>query len=148
MSAQPFGSIYGFGQPQQTMNFPSIDPSQQGMPVNYGQPSYSGIAGFGAQPNASGSGGGSWFGRDGNLSTVFQGIQALGGAYLGFQQLKQAKDALKFQKQAYNTNLTNSVQTYNTSLEDRINGRTADYAGKQGDVQTYLAAHSLKKPGG
>lgn len=144
-----FPGISGFGQPQQASYFPSIAPGQQGMQAGWEQPSYGGISGLSAAPPGSNGGGiGSWMGRDGYLSTGFAGIQALGGAYLGFQNLKLAKDNLKFNKQAYNTNLTNSTQDYNTKLEDRINGRTSDYAGKQGDVQAYLATHQLKKPGG
>lgn len=107
----------------------------------YAMPSYGGISQLGAvnAPPAQGN----WFGRDGNMQTVFGGIQALGGAYLGIQAMKQAKDQLNFQKQAYKTNLVNSTKTYNTSLEDRINGRTADYAGKQADVSAYLSTHKL-----
>lgn len=94
--------------------------------------------------SASTGGIGGWLSRDGNLSSLFGGIQALGGAYLGFQQMAQAKNALNFQKQAYKTNLANSVKTYNNSLEDRINGRTSNYAGKDKDVQSYLDSHKLK----
>lgn len=84
-----------------------------------------------------------WLGKDGNLGTLFGGLQQLGSLYLGLEQLGVAKDNLKFQKGAYNTNLANSTQTYNTSLEDRITGRTADYAGKDADVAAYLASHKL-----
>ncbi|WP_199097231.1 hypothetical protein [Dyella sp. ASV21] len=158
MSYQPFGSIYGFGQPNPTANvaMPGADLSAYAMPTSQSLSllsggTYSPDAGWGAlsRPGTSIAGGGfgSWLAKDGNLGTMMQGIGTLGSLYLGLQQLGQAKDALKFQKQAYNTNLTNSVQTYNNSLEDRINGRTADYAGKQQDVQSYLAAHQLKKPG-
>lgn len=149
MSAQPFGSIYGFGQQ------PQFDLATAGQGVGapgynsspspaYAMPDYSGISSFGSGSGAGGGGIGGWLGKDGNLATVFGGIQALGGAYLGFQQLRQAKEALNFQKKAYSTNLANSTKSYNTSLEDRINGRTADYAGKDADVQAYLAAHQLK----
>lgn len=149
-----YDSIGSFGQPQQPTLFNGVSADQ---PSNYGgifglsaTPSWptDGLAVPGKPPGAGAGDGASWFGRDGYLSTGIQGLQALSGAYLGFKQLAQAKDALNFQKKAYNTNLTNSVQTYNNSLQDRINGRTADYAGKEGDVQAYLASHELKKPGG
>ncbi|EAA6070268.1 hypothetical protein DQY91_22435 [Salmonella enterica subsp. enterica] len=61
------------------------------------------------------------------------------------QSLGLAKDQLQFQKDAYNTNLNNSIQSYNTQLEDRIRGRTSNYAGKEEDVQTYLANNRLGK---
>jgi hypothetical protein len=88
---------------------------------------------------------GNWLSNGNNLGTVVQGIGALTSAYLGYQQLKQAKAALGFQKEAFAKNFGNQVATYNTSLEDRIRGRTSDYAGKEQDVQAYLARHSLKK---
>lgn len=84
-----------------------------------------------------------WWKDSENLSTVFQGLSALTSAYLGFQQLKQAKEGFKFQKDAFNKNFANSVSTYNTSLEDRIRGRTSEHTGKEGEVQQYLAAHKL-----
>jgi hypothetical protein len=96
---------------------------------------------------AGGGGGlGSWLSNGQNLGVAIQGFGTLAGAYLGFQQLKAAKEGLKFQKDAFNTNLINSTQNYNTSLEDRIRGRTSDYDGKEADVQSYLAKHSLKSP--
>lgn len=100
-------------------------------------------------PNTSSAGSGfmDWLNKDGNLATSIQGLQALTGTYLGLKNLRQAQDALNFQKKAYGTNLANSVKTYNTSLEDRINGRTANYAGKEGDVQNYLREHQLKSTG-
>lgn len=88
-----------------------------------------------------------WLGDSRNLSSVFQGISALTDAYLGFAQLRQAKEGLKLQKQAFEANLRNSTQAYNTSLEDRIRGRTSNYEGKENDVQAYLAAHRLSSGG-
>lgn len=149
----PYSSILSFGQQQPQFGLGG-DLSAYAMPSSQSLSALgNGGNSFDFTKGGPGAGGGTdqgtnWFGRDGYLSTGIQGLQALSGAYLGFKQLAQAKDALNFQKKAYNTNLTNSVQTYNNSLQDRINGRTADYAGKEGDVQAYLASHELKKPGG
>jgi len=98
----------------------------------------------GAQAPAAGGG---WSNAIGNFGMVAQGVGSLAGAYLGFQQLQQAKEALGFQKEAFRTNLTNQIATYNTSLEDRIRGRTSAHAGKEAEVQSYLDAHKLKKSG-
>lgn len=87
---------------------------------------------------------GSWLSNGQNLGALTQGISALGSAYLGFQQLQQAKQALGFQKEAFQANLRNSTQAYNTSLEDRIRGRSANP--NESTVQSYLARHSLQKP--
>ena len=98
-------------------------------------------------PSTPQTGGGilGWLGNYQNLGTAVQGIGTLAQAYLGYQGLKNAKEALGLQKEAFNANLNNSIQTYNTSLEDRIRGRTADYAGKENDINAYLAKHSLKR---
>lgn len=107
-----------------------------------------GAWGQGTLPDVAGGGGwasgmGKWFSNGQNLGAVFQGISALTNAYLGFQQLGVAKDSLRFQKDAFQTNLRNSTQSYNTQLEDRIRGRTSDYAGKEADVQAYLDKNRL-----
>ena len=52
-----------------------------------------------------------------------QGIGAAFGIYNAFQQQKMAKQQFAFQKEAYYTNLRNQSQSYNTQLQDRINGR-------------------------
>lgn len=94
-------------------------------------------------PNTPGDGFIGWLGNGENLGALAQTIGALTGAWLGYNQLKIAKDQLNFQKSAWQKNYANSVKSYNTSLEDRIRGRTADYAGKENDVQSYLAKHKL-----
>lgn len=114
--------------------------------ANFGQ-NTSSYTGAEAPVINQGSGGlGGWLSNGQNLGTVIQGFGTLANAYLGFQQLKNAKANLAFQKDAFNTNLINSTQNYNTSLEDRIRGRTSAYEGKEADVQAYLAKHSLKPP--
>jgi hypothetical protein len=94
-------------------------------------------------PGKGGDGATGWLGNGQNLGAAVQGIGALTGAWLGYQQMKVAKDQLNFQKDAWAKNYGNSVKTYNTSLEDRIRGRTADYSGKEGDVQSYLDKNRL-----
>lgn len=81
----------------------------------------------------------------GIVAPTLQGLGSLFSAWTGMQSLGLAKDQLQFQKDAYNTNLNNSIQSYNTQLEDRIRGRTSNYAGKEEDVQTYLANNRLGK---
>lgn len=96
-----------------------------------------------AQPQGAWGKVGNWLGNGDNLGTVVQGLGSLTQAYLGFKQLGMAKDQLKHQKDSFNKNFANSQKTYNTSLEDRINGRTSSYDGKESDVKSYLAKHKL-----
>ena len=67
---------------------------------------------------------GGWLGKNGQTIGTL-GNLAVGGinAYLGLQQLGMAKDAFKFEKKAFKTNLANQVQSYNTQMKDRITGR-------------------------
>ena len=85
-----------------------------------------------------------WLSDGRNLGTAIQGFGTLAQAYIGFKQLKAAKDQLNFQKGAFAQNMTNQTQSYNTALEDKIRGRTSNYEGKENDVSSYLAKHSLK----
>ena len=102
----------------------------------------------GGLPNTGGGGGfGNWIKNGDNLGAVVQGIGALTSAWLGYKNLGVAKDQLRFQKEAFNRNFANQTQNYNTSLEDRIRGRTSDYEGKEADVQAYLAKHRLPTSG-
>lgn len=78
-----------------------------------------------------------------NLSSLAQGIGSIGQLYLGSQQLGLARDAFNQSKQAYQQNMANSIASYNTSLEDKIRGRSSNYAGKEADVQKYLSANKL-----
>lgn len=75
---------------------------------------------------AGGGSGGMTLGEGlGVANTVLGGVQALGNAWLGFQQLKLGKENLAFQKDAFNKNYANQVRTTNTALLDRQKARYA-----------------------
>lgn len=67
---------------------------------------------------------GGWLGKNGQTIGTL-GNLAMGGiqAYVGLQQLGLAKDAFKFEKKAFKTNLANQVDSYNTQMKDRTTGR-------------------------
>ena len=81
-------------------------------------------------------------GLDG-LGDILGGVQGIGNMFLAMKQLGMAKDQYKFQRQAYNTNLTNQKKTYNTALEDRARSRTAYEGGSMADMNAYLDKHRL-----
>lgn len=87
-----------------------------------------------------------WMGSSNNmqtLGTIAQGLGALGGLYMGNRQLGLAREQLGLQREAFNANLNNSIQSYNTRLEDRIRGRTSNP--NEADIQAYLARHRLSR---
>ena len=114
-------------------------------PQLYGPPKLIGPDGNIIAPSTGGGGFKNWISDGQNLGAVIQGFGTMAQAYLGWQAMKQAKQQLNFQKEAFNANLNNSISSYNTSLEDKIRGRTSNYEGKEADVQAYLAKHSLKR---
>jgi hypothetical protein len=67
---------------------------------------------------------GGWLGKNGQTIGTFGNLASQGiNAYVGLQQLGMAKDALKFEKKAFKTNLANQVDSYNTQMKDRTTGR-------------------------
>jgi len=80
---------------------------------------------IGAGAGGGGFFGEGFFGEGGGASLALGGLQTLGSIWSSFQQMKLAKKSLKFQKDAFRTNLANSTKVYNTALEDRIRARYA-----------------------
>lgn len=140
--AQPLATA-----PAQTFDWSRLfaNPNTNGMPAGVGGMPQFGSTAVPAAPTNTGIG--SWFSNGNNLGAIASGLSALTSMYMGSRQLGIARDALDLQKTAFNTNLNNSIQNYNTSLEDRIRGRTADYDGKENDVQSYLDRNRLTRSG-
>lgn len=153
-----FDLNFGYQDPTQSMSLMNnqYNPTQSSILSNLGslgasQPANTGM--FSAFSNwLNGDTGRSLFGGTdpstgfqsmGIVSPTLQGLGSLFQAWNGMQTLGLAKDQFNFQKNAFNTNLANQRQTYNTALEDRIRGRTSDYAGKEQDVQSYLNQNRL-----
>lgn len=86
--------------------------------------------------------GGNIWGKGGMASMALGGLQTLGTLWGAFQQNKLAKKSLKFQKDAFKTNLANSTKVYNTALEDRIRARYAT-EGRSGEADAKIAENRL-----
>lgn len=87
-----------------------------------------------------------WFNRNmenGNIADVAGILQGLGTLWGGFQQNKIARDSLNFQKSAYNTNLANSIKSYNLALTDRMTARGTQNESSSAAVQEQIAANRL-----
>lgn len=87
-----------------------------------------------------------WFSKIGGfkgLSNLAEGLSSLGQLYTSIKALGLAEDQLDFTKEAYNTNLANTTQSYNTALEDRIRARYAQENKSSAAADEYIAKHSL-----
>ena len=78
------------------------------------------------------------------LQTGLQGLATIGNLWGAFQGNKLARKQLSLATDAYNTNLTNQIKSYNTSLEDRIRSRYVynDKAG-QAEATRQIEANKL-----
>lgn len=90
------------------------------------------------------------FGKDGWGFGALSGLSGLLGAYTGLQQLKLGKDNLALQKEAFNLNANNSIQSYNTRLRDvyasRLQG-AGDNAASMPSLEEYVRQNSLSRSG-
>jgi hypothetical protein len=100
------------------MNF---SPDLSGMPSWGNDPTVTGSYGDAPTFDPTGNQQGGW--NTDTLQTGFQGLATLGNLWGAFQGNKLARKQLSLATDAYNTNLTNQIKSYNTQLEDRIRGR-------------------------
>ena len=75
---------------------------------------------------------------------VMDGIGAVGGLWGSIQQNKIAKEQLNLAKESYNTNMNNTIQSYNTALEDRIRARYA-MEGRSDQADAYIEENKLSR---
>lgn len=83
-----------------------------------------------------------------NVPTFQLGLGALGSLsniYGGFQANKLAKDQLAFTKNITNANLNNSIQSYNTALEDRARSRATAENRSQSSADEYIEKNKLSR---
>ena len=90
---------------------------------NLGSPSGSGIGSILGGALGGGQSGGNISSILGGLGTAANIAGGIGQLALGFKAAKLAKRNFNFQVDAYNNNLQNTTQSYNTALEDRIRAR-------------------------
>lgn len=110
-----------------------------GTGTTYNSVNPTGVGNYGgAQQNGPG-----FWSKDGGAGMILGGLQTIGNLWNAYQQQKLAKDAFAFQKKAFETNLKNSTQTYNTALEDRIRARHNTEGRSSGETDAYLDKHRL-----
>lgn len=83
-----------------------------------------------------------------NLDTLrlgLGGLQTIGNLWNSFQANQLAKEQFDFTKGITNTNLANSIQSYNTAMTDKIGARAFTEGRPEGYVESYLAENKLAK---
>lgn len=140
------------------MNDSVFIPGYGNVPISALQFATQGAGAQGALPNASnvaptGLGGmpgmspqGFQFGA--NSQTLGMGLNALnsvGNLWGAWQASKIAKDQLNFTKDTTNTNLNNSIQSYNTALTDRARARGATEGQSSQEIQSYIDQNRLNR---
>lgn len=74
-----------------------------------------------------------------------QGLNTLGGLWGAFQAQKLAREQFDFTKNTTNTNLNNSIKSYNTALEDRARSRGFTEGQSTGQTQSYIDNNRLSR---
>lgn len=70
----------------------------------------------------------------GYVNAGIQGISTLGNLYLGWQAMRQAQEAAKWQRGMAEKNYWNSVQSYNTGMADKVGSRYAGTPGASAEI--------------
>lgn len=80
-----------------------------------------------------------------SLRLGLQGLNTLGNLWGALQSTKLAREQLNFTKNITNTNLNNSIKSYNTTLEDRARSRGFTEGSSDTDINNYIAANRLSR---
>ena len=158
-SSLNFGNFGSLGNSSDYLSDFQMNPtSNESLGMNF-SPDLGGMPNWGNDPTVTGSYGdaptfdpyggqsGSGMGWNmGTLQTGLQGLSTIGNLWGAFQGNKLARKQFSLASDAYNTNLTNQIKSYNTTLEERIKGRhpTNDVAA-QAKADAYIAANKLTR---
>lgn len=139
---------FGFGMtPQNAMAFGDI--SQFGRPQSIAEMSPGLYQADAAGTNTLQTGG--LFGNTGlgmNLPTLQFGLGAAGSLaslFNGFQANRLARDQFNFTRDTTNTNLNNSIKSYNTALSDRAYARAAQEGRSSDEAAAYVDRNRLTR---
>jgi hypothetical protein len=84
-----------------------------------------------------------FFQAGGGATLALGAIGTIGSLWNSFQQNKLAKQSIGLQKKAFETNLANQTQSYNTALEDRIRARYHTEGRSDKAADTYIERNKL-----
>lgn len=81
----------------------------------------------------------------GTAQLALGGLSSLGSIWSAFNAQKLAKKQFDYTKSVTDTNLANSIQSYNTTLADRARARGAMEGQSQAQQDAYVAQNSLRR---
>lgn len=132
-------------------NYPSFGTNVPQLGNNFGfGGGFGGNNGFGTV-NGTGTGGGQTPGFFDGASGIDLARLGIGGLQTGFnifgglQANRLAKQQFDYTKRVTDTNLNNSIQTYNTKLEDRARSRASIEGSQAEDTQAYIERNRLTR---
>lgn len=105
----------------------------------------SGLGNYGAPAAGASAAGATGLGF--NVPTAqlaLSGLGAIGNIMSSFNAQKLAKKQFEYQKGITDTNLANSIQSYNTTLADRGRARAAMEGQSPQEAAAYIAQNSLR----
>lgn len=106
-----------------------------------------GSTGLGGLPTGAGAASnGFQFGA--NLPTAqlaINGLQSLGSLWGAFNAQKLAKDQFNYTRKVTDTNLNNSITSYNTALADRATARAKTQGDSAAERDAYIAENRLSR---
>lgn len=92
-----------------------------------------------------GEGGMNFLGEGGMLDFGLQGLQTIAGIVNANKVNKLARDQFNFQKGVANTNLNNTISSYNTRLSDRARSRGFVEGQSQSQIDDYINKNKLSR---
>lgn len=78
------------------------------------------------------------------LNMGLSGLSTIAGLIGGFQSMNLAKKQFNFTKGVTETNLTNSVNAYNTALDDKIRSRAIMEGQTEAQASAYFDKHKAQ----
>lgn len=123
--------------------FGSPSPLGSGYPLSSGS-GITSLPGSGVIPGTSDSG----MGLNWNLGTGRLALGALGtvgNLWQAWNANQMAQKTFNFQRDIMNTNLTNSIKSYNTQLEDRARSRAVTEGQTDEERQAYVDRNRLSR---
>lgn len=79
------------------------------------------------------------------IGLALQGLGTIGSLWAGFKQLGLANKQFEYTKKITDTNLDNSIKSYNTSLADRARSRAFTEGRSQDEADSYVEKNKMTR---